>query len=153
MLVSTGRIGHIFGVEGNTVRVWRQRYDDFPAPETDVPYPMYDLGKIQRWHASRWPNRVDRWQMRIHRFRASSEGVKLTTTKSGNLDFAQGYLKAIRDLMFGDWRVFYTKDGFSAHKGGDTEVWVVDPTDEDPEPWYVYDTRFKTMGTVPRKER
>jgi hypothetical protein len=95
--------------------------------------------------------------MRIHRFQVSTEGVRLTTERSGNLDYAQGYLKAIRDLMFADWRVFYTKDGFSAHKGAESEVWVVDPTDLDPEPWYVYDTRFKTAGMTsskdPRKER
>lgn len=146
MLVSTGRIGRIFGVQGNTVRVWRRRYDDFPDPETTVPYPMYDLGKIQRWHAGRWPELTDRWHMRIHRYRVSPEGVRLTTQDSGNLDYAQGYLKAVRDLMFGDWRVFYTKDGFSAHKRNETEVWVVDPTDLEPEPWYVYDARFKTGG-------
>lgn len=147
MLVSSGRIGRIFGVEANTVRQWRRRYDDFPDPETTNPYPMYDLGKLQRWHASKWPDKLDRWRIRIHRYRVSStEGVRLTTKESGNLDFAQGYLKAVRDLKFGDWRVFYTKDGFSAHKGGETEVWVIDPTDLDPEPWYVYDTRFKTGG-------
>lgn len=146
MLVSTGRIGPIFGVEANTVRVWRLRYDDFPEPETTIPYPMYDLGKIQRWHASRWPDRTDRWHMRIHRYQVSPEGVRLSTRDSGNLDFAQGYVKAVRDLMFGDWRVFYQKEGFSAHKGNETEVWVIDPTDLEPEPWYVYDTRFKTGG-------
>lgn len=145
MLVSTGRIGSIFGVEGNTVRVWRIRYDDFPEPETTVPYPMYDMGKIQRWYASRWPDRTGS-HMRIHRYQVSPEGVRLTSKDSGNLDYAQGYIKAVRDLMFGDWRVFFTKDGFSAHKGNESEVWVVDPTDAEPEPWYVYDTRFKTGG-------
>lgn len=152
-MVSTGQLGPIFGVQANTVRVWRKRYPDFPDPETTVPYPMYDLGKMQRWHASRWPNRVDRWQMRIHRFQASTGGVRLTTQRSGNLDYAQGYLKAVRDLMFADWRVFYTKEGFSAHKANDIEVWVVDPTEYDPEPWYVYDTRFKTAGHTPERRR
>lgn len=146
MLISAGRIGRVFGVQANTVRQWRRRYEDFPDPETDNPYPMYDLSKMQRWYANRWPGRLDRWHMRIHRYRVSPDGVQLTTTDSGNLDYAQGYVRAIRDLLFADWRVFYTKDGFSAHKGAETEVWVVDPTDLEPEPWYVYDTRYKTGG-------
>lgn len=146
-LISTGQIGRIFGVQANTVRMWRRRYDDFPEPETTVPYAMYDVGKLQRWHVSKWPNKVERWNVRIHRYQISSEsGVRLTTTELGNYDYAQGYLKAVRDLMFGDWRVFFTPEGFSAHKGSDTEVWVIDPTDRDPEPWYVYDSEYKTGG-------
>lgn len=148
MLVSSARIGRIFGVQANTVRIWRRRYNDFPDPDQTNPYPMYDLAKIQRWYATRWPERLDRWHMRIHRYQVSPRGVRLTTRDSGNLDYAQGYVKAIRDYMFGGWRVFYTRDGFSAHKGDESEVWVVDPTDLEPEPWYVYDTRFKTAGKV-----
>lgn len=150
-LVSVGQIARTFGVQPDSVRKWRNRHKDFPKPETEIPYPMYDLGKVQKWHASKWPNKVERWSMRIHRYQVSNEGVRLTTTASGNYDFAQGYLKAVRDLMFGDWRVFYQKDGFSAHKGGDTEVWVIDPTDHEPEPWYVYDSRFKAGGKYGRE--
>lgn len=53
-------IGAVFGVEGETVRKWRQRYGDFPRPDDvkgGVPI-WFDLEPIRRWYRVRdWRHR------------------------------------------------------------------------------------------------
>lgn len=146
-LLSSGGLAKIFGVTRDAIPKWRKRYADFPENRGVPEYPLYDPREVMEWYARQWPGRAQMWPVRLHRFQVNTGQVKLTTTTLGPYGEAVGYLQGIRQSLFDSWRVFATRDGFSAHRGPETEVWVLDPTtDQDPEPWYVYDARFKAVG-------
>ncbi len=145
--VTQREIGKAFGVTKGAVIKWRKRYKDFPKPTTTHPYRMYDMEEVERWYVEKWPERATALgQVKIHHFSVTHAGTQMTTQTTGSLEFARGYLTGLRAGRYSDWRVFQTKEGFSAHRGNETHVYVIDPTSADPEPWYVYDTRFKAGG-------
>ena len=148
-LVTQPEIARTFGVTKDAVVKWRTRYRDFPKPASVDPYPRYNLDEVERWYAAKWPDRVMvSGQVKIHHFSITPGGSQVTTSTSGSLDFARGYLTGLRVGAYAEWRCFQTKEGFSAHRGNETHVYVINPTSAEPEEWYVYDSRFKATGKV-----
>lgn len=146
-LVSVGQIARIFGKSRDAPIKWRIRYPSFPQPKATNPYPMYDLDEVIAWYQAKWPNRMALLETRLHHYKVTSGAVMLTTTRLGPLEQAKGFLKAVQSFQYADWRVYSTSLGFSAHRGNEIEVYVLDVTDLDPHPWHYYDTRYRTGGT------
>lgn len=147
-LVSLGRIADEFDITGPTLRKWRQRYDDFPSPvmEPSKRYPLYRLSDLWDWYIQRWPERSSRREVYLHKFTLDGAGVVgVETSPFGPVPQASGYLKAVRDLLYGDWQVWSTKTGFVAQSDGHTHIWATDPA-EAPQEWFVYEQRYKTAG-------
>ena len=145
--VSTTHIAKRFGVTKDAIAQWRRRYPTFPKPVRTDPYPLYDMDHIERWYHTQWPGREDLTVTTIHRYRVGSEeGVQLTSVPFGPIERARGYLQGVRELQFSDWRVFWDADSFSAHRGNEIEVWVLDPTTGEPDPWYIHDARLREAG-------
>ena len=147
-LLTVGQIGEKFGVTREAVVAWRHRYPNFPKfAAGDPTYPFYDFDEVRDWYVKKWPDR-EFARVKLHRYQVVPDDVRLTTVDFGPLREARGYLQGIRDALFVDWRVFYTKDGFSAHKGDAAEVWFLDLSDKKPAPWYIYDGKHKKEGRV-----
>lgn len=145
-LESASKLARRFGVTREAIPKWRQRYPDFPENRGVPEYPIYDPREVMEWYANRWPERMWSYPCRLHHYTVKTGDVQLETIDLGPYSQAIGFLQGIRQSRFETWRVFATAQGFSAHNADQTEVWVLDLTDQDPEPWYVYDARFKAVG-------
>lgn len=146
-VMDVAAVAKMLGVRKNTIRQWRHRYEDFPEPTlgTNLEYPWYSTQEIIQWYLRQWPERAASWQVRLHRYYVNStDGLReLSTVDFGPVSEARGYLKAIRDLQYRDWRTWHTSEGLVAERGNDIHIWYLDPTGGDPEEWFVYQSRIK----------
>lgn len=142
-LLPKGKVAKLFGVSTSAIHNWVRRYSDFPANQGIPEYPLYRKSEVLRWFAQQWPDRVDQYATRLHYFTVEPGHVELETTVLGPLREAKGYLQAMRNYLFDGWRVYSTPMGFSAHRGNDVRVLVLDLSDDEPEPWFTYDARFR----------
>jgi len=145
-LVGVSEIAALFDRTPDTIRKWRQRDVGFPEPVLDRYHPLYRMSDVWHWYITRWPERA--WQMKLylHRFTLDGTGLKATDTSDfGPNPEARGYLKAVRDYEYGDWKVWSTTLGFVATKDGITHIWALDPAEE-PQEWFVYEQRYKAAG-------
>lgn len=145
-LLTSGGVAKLFGVTKGAVHKWVRRYPDFPASQGIPAYPLYPRNEVMNWFARQWPDRLDGYTTRLHHFTVSPGHVELETTELGPLREAKGYLQALRDTLFEGWRVYSTPTGFSAHRGNDVRVLVLDVSDSEPEAWFTYDARFRAGG-------
>lgn len=147
-IVSVGQLASTFGVDTDTIRLWRHRYDDFPEPAMlrHERYPLYRMSEMWAWYINKWPDRAWRMRVFLHKFTLDGAGVsEVTTSDFGPTPEARGYLKAIRDYQYQDWKVWSTGLGFVAEKDGHTHIWALDPAEE-PQEWFVYEQRYKAVG-------
>ncbi len=147
-LITVAKAAVKFGVVPNTVRIWRHRFDDFPEPAMvlGTNYNLYRMSDLWDWYILKWPDRVGRLQVYLHRYTLDGAGLmELETSQFGPAPEARGYLKAVRDFQYKDWRVWSTGTGFIAEKHGDIHVWALDPSEE-PEDWFIYEQRYKAAG-------
>lgn len=147
-VVSVGQIARAFGCTPDNIRLWRNRYDDFPEPvmRRHQRYPLYRMSDMWDWYINRWPDRAWRMKVYLHKFILDGSGLK----ESDSFDFgptpeARGYLKAVRDYEYGDWKVWSSPLGFVAEKDGHTHIWALDPAEE-PQEWFIYEQRYKAAG-------
>jgi len=147
-LISLKYAAERFGVTTQTVRKWRARFDDFPKPALSPSphYHLYQMSDLWDWYVIKWPERVGRLEMYLHRFVIEETGLaEVTTSLFGPTPESRGYLKAIRDLQYTDWKFWYTATGFVAEKDATTHIWALDPSEE-PEDWFIYEQRYKAVG-------
>ena len=147
-LVTVAQIAKEFGVAPDTIRKWRRRFDNFPQPaqEPHSQLHLYRMSELWDWYIIKWPDRVARLQVYLHRLEIDGQGVVSTSSAEfGPAPEARGYLKAVRDFHYQDWTVWFTGMGFVAEKGTMTHIWALDPTKE-PEKWFIYERRYKTAG-------
>ena len=147
-LVTVADIAKQFGVTPDTVRKWRHRFDTFPQPTQKVhsQLNLYRMSELWDWYIVKWPDRVARLGVYLHRFVIDDQGmVDATSSAFGPAPEARGYLKAVRDFQYQDWKIWFTGMGFVAEKGTMTHIWALDPTKE-PEKWFLYEKRYKTAG-------
>ena len=137
----------MFDVKIDTVRKWRTRgRDDFPDPALSPSnHPWYDRADIIHWYLRRWPERSATWPVRLHRFYV---GGADGTREEQTIDFgpvmeARGYLRAVETLQYRDWRTWKTSEGLVAERGNEIHVWFLDPTEDEPEDWFIYQGRIK----------
>ena len=146
-LVTMKQSAEQFGVSLNAVHKWRFRYDDFPEPavKLDSVY-LYRISDLWDWYMAKWPDRVGQLQVYLHRTVVDETGVVLTdTSQFGLAPEARGYIKAVRDLQYENWKVWSTSMGFVAEQDTNTHIWALDPSSE-PEDWFIYEQRYKTAG-------
>lgn len=149
-LVTTTQAAHQFDVVPNTVQQWRHRYADFPEPAKVVKefHCLYYMSDLWGWYLAKWPDKDKVSQLRVylHRFVLDIDlNVTIDSTDFGPVSEARGYLKAIRDFQYDDWRVWSTPMGFIAEKDAITHIWALDPTEE-PQHWFIYEKRYKAAG-------
>jgi hypothetical protein len=147
-LIDTRGVARMFDVKIDTVRKWRNRSPDFPEPVVGSikdHHPWYDPGDITHWYLARWPERSATWPVRLHRFYVSgADGSREETTIDfGPVMEARGYLRAVADLQYRDWRTWRSSEGLVAERGNDTHIWFLDPTGDEPLDWFVYQARVK----------
>lgn len=147
-LVTVANAAETFGVAPQTFYVWRQRYDNFPDPAVKLnpQYHLYRMSDLWDWYGLQWPNRVNDLKTYLHKFVLDGYGLTSTETVDfGPMAQAQGYLKAIRDSEYNEWRVWSTKHGFVAEYGDEVHIWALDPMEE-PQEWFIYQQRYKAVG-------
>jgi hypothetical protein len=136
-------------VAKDTIKRWRLRYDDFPSHINDNErYRLYSRAQFTNWYAGKWPEKVGRWPVRLHRIFVDQSAVSQTSVDLGPIEESRGYLRAVKDLRYGDWRVWSTDEGFAAEKGTQVHIWALDTSKDTPEEWFVYLSRYKTAGRL-----
>ena len=146
-LVTVSHIAEKFEVTPATIRIWRYRYDDFPEPAMELrpSYNLYRMSEMWDWYIVRWPDRIGRLTVYLHRFTIDDVGPsEPDTSEFGPAPEARGYLKAVRDFQYEDWRIWFTGMGFVAEKDGVSHLWALDPSPE-PEDWFIYEQRYKAV--------
>lgn len=142
-------MAELCGVAKDTIKRWRLRYDDFPGHINDNErYRLYSRAQFTNWYASKWPERVGRWPVTLHRIFVDHGQVSQATIDIGPIEEGRGYLRAVRDLKYGDWRVWSTDDGFGAERGSEVHIWALDTSRDTPEEWFVYLSRYKAAGEL-----
>jgi hypothetical protein len=142
-------LARLAGVQHDTIRQWRYRYEDFPEPAStdDLGHARYDQAQFILWFLERKPEKAAGWECQLHRFTVTSTGsTHVDTSPFGVYLEARGYLRAVRDHLYGEWVIWHTRDGFCAEKDGQVDIWAIDPTQGEPEEWFVYEQRYKAAG-------
>lgn len=148
-LVRASELGELVGADANTVRKWRLRFDDFPerAEGTTVKYPYYYTKDFLEWYERRWPERAQLWPTRLFYFEVGPTGSEEPQVSDfGPRSEAIGYLRAIRDIKYDGWTVWFSRQGFVADRDGVTHIWHLDWLGEDPEEWFIYEQQLKAAG-------